>query len=685
MIDALILASSLTGLVAQPEAEGRHEIVVTGERVPRSIKETASSVAVEDSQTLNEQAVPDRVDQILQSMPNVQLGSGGEGPVIRGQDSTGVVRDLPAFLSGTRPRTTIRVDGRSATYYELAFGLTSIWDIDRLEIFRSPQTTTQGRNSIGGAIFVETNDPTFDWEGNVRLVAGDYSTRQAAAVISGPLAEDQLAIRLSGDLRRSRTSSKITSIDPDIDANRDDSELIRVKLLAEPTALPDTRLVLAYSHGHSLMPQIEGIKQNEAVGLEFEDRRDPNATYGVFSIKVDSLTGRFAYQPTGGFEAKATVSYGKADVHRNAPSGLGDAQIDARDFSIEPVVTWHSEAGWNLTGGMNYTRATQDQTIDLAAFPLVRGTGAFSDTQDSLGFFGEGDIPLNPTVTVTLGLRYQYDKQVRQGMLSGNVLSLPLDYGRTFTAWLPKASVAWDVTPDLRVGALAQRASNPGGVNLNAATARVETFGAESLWDFELFARARLADGRLVLSANAFRYDMTDAQRSTAIPVVLPGGHVTTIARVDNAPRAWTMGAEVEIDWRPSPQLHFRGAVGLLDTRIIRTVDPTDLTLGKQFQRSPHFSGSASATWTPVNSVMLSAQVRHNSSYFSDDLETAVRRINGSTTVDAKASWTRQGMTMFGYFRNLFDEFHLTYRFADPASATAGDPREWGLGLEMRF
>lgn len=685
MLAVLSLATLAPGLVELPEARPRDAIVVTGERVPRSIMETSSSVAVEDRNTLAEMAAPDRIDQILQSVPNVQLGSGGEGPVIRGLDSTGVVRDLPAFLSGTRPRATVRIDGRSATYYELAFGLTSIWDIERLEVFRSPQTTTQGRNSIGGAIFVETNDPTFEWGGGARLVMGDYATRQAAAVISGPLADDQLAIRLSGDLRRSQPSSTITSVDPKIDANHDDSELVRVKLLAEPKALPDSRLVLTYSHGRSAMPQIEGIKQIDAMDLRFEERRDPNATYGFFSIKADSLTGQFAYRPAGGFEAKATISYGEADVRRLAPSGLGDAHIGARDLSFEPVLAWHTETGWNLTGGLNYTLATQKQKIDLAAFPLVRGAGAFSDRQDSLGFFGEGDIPLAPTVVLTFGLRYQYDKQVRQGALDGNVLSLPLDYDRTFKAWLPKASIAWDIAPHLRVGALAQRAFNPGGVNLNAATGLVESFDAESLWDFELFARGQFADGALVVSANAFRYEMRDAQRSTAIPVVLPGGQVTTIVRVDNAPRAWTMGAEVELDWRPSPKLHLRGAVGLLDTKITQTVDPADLTLGKQFQRSPHFSGSASLAWTPIASALLSAQVRSNSGYFSDDLETATRRIDGSTTIDAKASWTWQDVTMFGYVRNLLDEFHLTYRFTDPRSATAGDPREWGVGLEMRF
>jgi iron complex outermembrane receptor protein len=166
MIDAVSLTLALGASVSPIP-----EIVVTGERVARSTHETSSSVAVETDRTIDEKAAPDRIEQLLQGLPNVQLGSGGEGPTIRGQDSTGAVRDLPAFLAGTRPRTTVTVDGRSATYYELAFGLNSLWDVAQVEVFRTPQTTTQGRNSIGGAIFVETLSPTFDWEGRGRMLA----------------------------------------------------------------------------------------------------------------------------------------------------------------------------------------------------------------------------------------------------------------------------------------------------------------------------------------------------------------------------------------------------------------------------------------------------------------------------------------------------------------------------------
>jgi len=680
MIDALILAAAVAGLPVPPDAAGRAEIIVTGERVARSQHDTASSVSVETAETIDTLAGPDRIEQLLQSMPNVQLGSGGEGPTIRGHDSTGVVRDLPAFLSGNRPRTTITIDGRPATYYELAFGLTSVWDIGRVEVFRSPQTTTQGRNSIGGAIFVETLDPSYAWEGRARAIIGDFATRQAAGVVSGPLVDGQLAFRLSGDLRRSRTASRLTTTTVGINPNRDDSELVRFKLLAEPRALPGARLLLTYSHGRSQMPQIEGVVP------PYKARRDPDASYGIFAITVDSLTGRFSYNPADSLELRTTVSYGAADIRRHAPKGQGEADITARDFSIEPVLAFTPDSALTLTGGLHYARSTLDQRIDLTTVVTSPGIGEFDDLQTSLGLFGEATVQLAPRLSLTAGLRRQRDRQVRSGALRGISFVMPLDFDRTFASWLPKASLAWDITPDVRIGALAQRASHPGGVNLNPVQRRIEYFTAERMWAFEVFARARLAGGRLVLSANAFHNAMTDAQRSQLIFITPSGGAPIATTQVSNAPRAWSKGLELEADWRLAPALRLRGAIGLLDTRITRTLDPGDGILGKQFQRSPRFTGSASLVWTPVAPLVLSAQVRHNSAYFSDDRETATRRVGGATTVDARAAWTQRGMTLFGYVRNLFDEFHLTYRFAALRNlATAGDPRELGVGVETRF
>src|SRR5688500_14611974 len=210
------------------------DIVVTGERVPRSLRDTPSSVMVVTADQIDAAAGANRIEQILAFIPNVQAGSGGEGPTIRGQDTTGAMRDLPAFLGGTRPRTTLVVDGRAVGYNEFVFGIAPLWDVERVEVFRTPQTTTQGRNSIAGAIFVHTRDPTEDWEARARAITGDLRTRQLSGMASGPLVADQLAFRASGDWRRNRPASRISDRMRGADPDRDEFGLARVRLLARP-------------------------------------------------------------------------------------------------------------------------------------------------------------------------------------------------------------------------------------------------------------------------------------------------------------------------------------------------------------------------------------------------------------------------------------------------------------------
>src|SRR4051812_5499065 len=115
VLGALFMAAAQASAAApgNPPDAPPPDIVVTGERVPRSIKETASSVHVVSAREL--EAMPaDLIDRVLAGIPNVQLGNGSEGPTIRGQDSTGVLQGLPAFLGGARPRATLEVDGRAA-------------------------------------------------------------------------------------------------------------------------------------------------------------------------------------------------------------------------------------------------------------------------------------------------------------------------------------------------------------------------------------------------------------------------------------------------------------------------------------------------------------------------------------------------------------------------------------------
>jgi len=669
IVIAGVVAAQIAG--PGPAPVDSDTIVVTGERVQRSLRETQSSVSVATQRDI-EAASADRVDNLLALIPNVQLGNGSEGPAIRGQDTTGALQALPAFLGGNRPRTTVIIDGRRNTYNEFVFGVAPAWDLDRVEVFRSPQTTTQGQNSIAGAIFIFTNEPNFVPEYRARLIAGDFKTRQVSALASGPVAGDAVAFRIAGDFRYSRTTSRIADRAEGADPNHDVYGQVRAKLLVKPVALPNSQITLTYSHLQSQAPQAVPVTS------PFRERRDEEGVFGTFRINVDAATATLRHE-NGPVTANVILTAGDSLARRLAFPGLGQSRIKGRDWSAEAVVNWAPEGPLRAIAGVARTHLALRQFIDLS---LISSLGRFRDAQDGTGIFGEASATILPGTTVTAGIRYQQDRQNRNGALTTDVASIPLAFDRTFHAWLPKLSLAHDFSPAVRAGMLVQRAYNPGGTTLRFDIARPDNFAAETLWDYELFARARLGRG-LTVSANLFYYDMRDAQRAKGIVVL----GLVGFADLFNVPKARSYGLEGEIDWRPNGRLSSRFALGLLHTRIVRSADGYAEFEGNQFGRSPHVSASAAVDWNPVSRLAISAQARHHSAYFSDDGNGVGTLVHPATIVDARVEYRLSRITLFAYARNLFDTFALIERYSAPPdpSAIPEDPRQVAVGLESRF
>lgn len=655
-------------------------IIVTGERVARDQFQTSSSVTVFTADAI-EATSSDRLDMLLAQVPNVQLGSGEEGPAIRGQDSTGQLRNLSAFLGGARPRVTLQIDGRPASAYELISGINSVWDVGQVEVFRSPQTTTQGRNAIAGGIFVTTQSPTTEWDMRARAIVAERDRHQLSAVVSGPLAGDELAFRISGDWSEGTPASEMADAIPDADINKERAASARVKLLYRPGESPATRLEAIYAHTSSRAPQFEGVT------APFRERRAPvpQQTIGVMDVRVDSLVLRASGDISPNLGTTVTLSTGDVRLQRFGLPGLGRTRADTRDYSAEAILQWHPAERVSGLLGASHLNSRQSQFIDITGLGL--GIGNFEDRQDSSGIFGETTVRPVPPLALTFGLRYQSDRQQR----AGSAGPISLDYDQGFDAWLPKFSIAVDVMENTTAGFTVQRAFNPGGTSISLLRRAEDSFESERLWNYELFSRTELAGGAGWLMANAFYNDIESAQRRQLVPVVLADGSAFLTPEFSNAPSARTWGVELGTALRPTSRLTIGAGLGLLRTQVRGWVLPGDRDAVLEFERSPKLSGNLSIDWRIGDATRLSVQARHQSGYFSGDENKESLKVKSSSVVDGRIEHSFGPVTLFGFARNLFDRFYMTYLF-DTSSipgarpfGTAGAPREAGLGIEARI
>ena len=202
-VAALSLLPALAALAQDNVADGATVLeatTVTGEKVSRDMKNTASSVSIKTSREIDREKTGNAsVSEVIADVPNVVYSDSVSAPVIRGQDTQGPLTGQGSFWGGTVPRATINLDGHYLNYNEFYFGATSVWDLDSIEVFRGPQTTSQGANAIAGAIIVNTKDPTFTPEGAYQAEIGSYNTKRTSVALSGPIVEDQLAARLAID------------------------------------------------------------------------------------------------------------------------------------------------------------------------------------------------------------------------------------------------------------------------------------------------------------------------------------------------------------------------------------------------------------------------------------------------------------------------------------------------------
>lgn len=644
-------------------------ITVTGEKVDRTMLETSSSVEVFDAWRIELMPNATEVRDVLLLTPNVtDTGFGNDLPTVRGVDGSGPATGAVAFLAGSRPRLNLSMDGRSLTYNEQSKGPRSLWDVEKVEVYRGPQSLLQGRNSIAGAIIVDTKNPTPYWEGAVKGGFGEQETRDVAAMLSGPIAGDQVSFRVAVDRQQRESYVDLLSYAPVGDPREFENTTARAKLLVRPQGLPDLSTMFTVAHYDSRAPQNEAEPTPPG-----HPRFDPNRP--VFETQSTSGIGDLSWEQSANLTFENKVVYTTFTSDRLTAPGLQSAKIDANEYSIEPLARFTSDdKRLRAMAGLRYFHASQDEAVDNLP-PRPVSTYTFDDTTNTASAFAEVTYAVVPEVDVTVAGRYENEERDRTGGNATGTRTMILQ--ETYSAFLPKLDIAWKPTATQTYGAKVARGFNAGGAGVTFTTGNTYAYDAEYVWNYELYTRHRLADDRIELTTNLFYNDYEDYQ----LPFTVGPGDI----EIRNAAKVVTYGLEAGARWRPIAELEMFGSAGLMRGEIQETFTGLNID-GNHLPRAPKFTAAMGASWMFAENFDLSGTLSYTGTYYSAVDNDQRGKISPHWLANAEIGYDLGFGRAAVFAENLFDDDDRLLVFNnDETTPLLQRPRIFGASLELRF
>ena len=675
------------------------EINVSGEKLTRDLGDVYTSVGVMTGEQIDDYVVPDLSDGLnKQANTRVNGANGGNsGIVVRGLSSEGLTQPI-----NQTPAVAVVLDGATQNIEGIRRGSRGTWDVESFEVLRGPQSSLQGNNGMGGAVIVNTYDPSWTWTGAVQ---GDFShatdydgySRDGAFMLSGPLVENQLAFRVSGQIIDGEKG--IAYADPVHESlDDDDFEQIRAKALFTPDALDGFSALLSYSHTRD-KPAVPLV-----TGPDFYDRRlDLSSTSSAMDIRdttVDNYVADLSQDFGNGIVVRSVTALIETEAEIDSIPGqptylredVRAASDVTQDLRVELAPDSRPISG---VAGLYYgnfdaeTTSYQDYYMGSLIFDLDR-----NNTTESFAFYADFRYEFHDRWALLFGGRLGQDtvRNRIDGYQSffGMVIPTQLDAEEEFLVALPKIGLAYEIAGNQTLAATISEGYRPGfsGVDTGGSTYTVES---EKLWAYEIAYRSQWLDGRLDFNVNAFYYDFSDIQVEIPDPVAVainPDlGNFLTVTR--NLESAYAYGAEFEVRYRPTEEWTTFASLGLLKTQFDEAQAPDggpDYS-GNEFAEAPPVTFNVGAVYKHPSGFFASGDISVTADYFSalnvdnDPSE----KVAGYALVNAAVGYEAERGSLALYVKNLFDEEYVTGISDSGASAIVGDGRTIGVRAKARF
>ena len=282
----LLLTSTLTlTAFAQDKLIDVEKIVVTGQKIDRSLQETAASVAVFTQNNLEQQNITN-FGEILAHAPNVNFNDYSFS--IRGIDAFNVSGGGNSYLA------SVYVDGAALPYRMIQSGGFSTWDVSQVEILRGPQSTLQGRNALAGAVVMSTQNPSYESDMKIRVGFGEYGQKEAAIALGGELIDNQVAFRFSGE--KSEKDGFVENITRNAPSDYAKDQTYRFKVRVEPEAIEDLSIMFSYTYNE----QEDGVASSATI--------HGNKKYSIYDTKTFDVTENDLYSLKADYDINDTWS-----------------------------------------------------------------------------------------------------------------------------------------------------------------------------------------------------------------------------------------------------------------------------------------------------------------------------------------------------------------------------------------
>ncbi|MCG9746257.1 TonB-dependent receptor [Shewanella sp. Isolate8] len=702
---ALAVAAALThtSLMASdtpPTNDEMEVIVVTSDFRQSSLDKVPSSISVIDQQQIEDEGAQ-HFEDVLNGIANFNWSGGSSRAKyfqIRG------VGEQEEYQGAPNSSVGYIIDDIDLSGIGM---ISSMYDLQQVEVLRGPQGTRYGANALAGLIYLKSNDPTSVFEHGAEVQLGDDNLRTYSGFSSGPLSDSgKLLYRVSLQQHEQNGYRDNLYLGRDDTNGRDEfTGRIKLRWYATDDLVADLSLMHAdFNNGYDAWT----LDNNGFDTLTDEPGVDKQRTTGG-SLKL-------TYSGADSFELVSLSSMAQSDTHHGYDGDWANpAYWAARSCEGEPC---QYDYTWNKLG----ERTTLSQEFRLSSTEAGRILGGSTDWL--VGVYGLRLTEDNDTTEVYNGwednLMAEYEAtnlavfaQLDSDLGHGYALSVGARLERRESDYSDSANDAFapsenmwgghialskTLSPEHQAYARIARGYKAGGFNMSLPTSLSDKkeFQAETLYNYELGLKSEWLDGDATTHFSLFYMDRRDQQVSASQQN--PDEPQKFILYIENAGSSHNYGAELEANWYATDNLKLYGTLGWLETAYgdyayqDKYGGLVDLS-GRELAHSPNLTYSAGVTYRSDLGWFANLTTSGKSEFYYSDSNDS--KSEPYTIFNARVGYETETWSAYLWGRNLFDEQYGVRGFyfgnepdngwADKQYIRYGDPRQLGVTLNVKF